>query len=120
MGQGKHLTFGMQTTSRAVRSTFRRRLLTDKRPHYECVHFRPLKTVDRFGGLTDNGLVLIEACIENDGNARESLKLFNQIVVQRVFLMREGLQSARVVHVVNSHQFLSPLWPDFVDMQHEG
>jgi hypothetical protein len=70
-------------------------------PIAKDVHARALEAVNRFFRCADDGLVLVEAGIEDDRNAGFAAEGIDQVVVHRVLFASHGLQAPGVIHVIH-------------------
>src|SRR5579864_6972022 len=96
------------------------RLRHDEWADRQGIHARPLEAINRFLWSTDDGLIFIEAGIQNYWNSSPQVEGFDQVVVKLVLLARDRLQSPCIVHVVDGTELFSFLRTNLVHMQHEG
>src|SRR5437763_15485839 len=60
----------------------------------ENVHLGAQKTIERFLRITDNRFVFVKRGVEQEGDAGQIAKMFDQTVITRVGLLVDSLQSA--------------------------
>ena len=85
----------------SVARALRRRgfLFQNKVTHHQDVHLRARETIQRFFRAADDGLVVVERSIQDDGNAGEIAERANQFPVERIRGAAHGLQARGAVHV---------------------
>src|SRR5438105_2697964 len=66
-------------SSRMFTGLFANQPVTDD----QSIHFRAHKTFDCFGRRADDGLVVVERRIEDNGHAGQTLEFFDELPVQR-------------------------------------
>src|SRR6185369_685097 len=94
-------------------------LTQDEGADDEAIHARAAVAVDRFCRRVHDWLVLVEAGVEQDGNAGTAREGRDEVVVDRVLLTRDGLQPAGPVDVRYRGQPLAPFGADVVDVKHK-
>src|SRR5437868_9980941 len=87
-----------------------------ERPKAQRVHSRPHEAIHRLLGAADDRLVLVEAGVQDHGDAGAVAEAGDQVVVERVLVAADGLEAAGVVDVVDGPAFLAVLRADLVDV----
>src|ERR1051325_3228853 len=83
--------------------------------HVEHIHTRLHEAINGVSGRTNDGLVLVERCIEDNRHARQLIKIGDQLVIARIHLARDRLQTPRTVNVRDGWNPRPLLFPDLVD-----
>src|SRR3954467_8878273 len=88
-------------------------------PQRQHVHSRLEEAGDRVVRRGHDGLVLVEAGVENEPDARLPLELADEGVITRIGLRAHRLQPARAVRMRDGGNPRALLRTDLVDEQHE-
>src|ERR1700683_756598 len=92
---------------------------TQERPDGQNVHACAFKAIDRFFRPAHNRFVFIEAGIQDYGRVCFALEGANQIIVERILLAADALQSTGVVSMIDRAQLGTLFGPNLVHVQHE-
>src|SRR5277367_6322898 len=89
------------------------------RPDGEDVHAGAFKAGDGFLGFAYNRFIFVEAGVHEYGNSSLALEGANQLVVERILLPADSLQTSSIVYVIDGGELGAFFWTNLVHVQHE-
>src|SRR5688572_16113459 len=88
-------------------------------PQHQHVHPGTKETVERFSGLADDWLILVERGIEANGHAGQGAKTFDKPMIEWIRVPLYRLQPARTVRMSDCGDELSFRFTHLEDLHHE-